>query len=160
MDWTKERSWTICDAAVERLNKLLDSIPDLNIVLSSTWRLVIGQQPTVDHLVKHGFRHAARVIDSTPDLTSWRANPVETDREPTSEDDIPSGSWIKDRADEILEWLNRQDFSHLITKWAIVDDQRDLFQHLTGVNRNNFVLTTWQGGLHDRHIEKLHAILD
>ena len=138
MDWSKEGPWTISDEAVELLNKLLDDIPDLNIVISSSWRIVVGQKATVDHLVKHGFRHAIRVIGSTPERES-----------------------IWERGDECLDWINFRPIEmETIHNFVILDDEKDFFIAMVNPeHRKHLVLTDRKVGLTQRHIAKIKEML-
>lgn len=138
MDWTIAGPWTISDDAVELLNKLMDDIPDLNIVLSTSWRIVVGEKNTVEHLVKHGFRHAERVIGSTPRReTVW------------------------ERGDECLDWINFRPIGmEDIHNFVILDDEKDFF--ITMINpehRKHLVLTNKKVGLTQRQIAKIKEIL-
>jgi len=141
-NWDIEGNWTISDSSVGILNRLLDEIPDLKIVLSSTWRIASrGQEATFKHLTeKHGFKHASRVIGSTPDF-GYR-----------------NDAWFL-RGEECLEWMNLYHEGEEIEAWAILDDQKDMFLTLPNNHRNKLVITDSQRGFSLREFDKLKEIL-
>lgn len=50
------------DILVRRLEYILENVPDLNIVVSSSW----GQDTLIEKLIKHQFKYISRIIDRTP----------------------------------------------------------------------------------------------
>jgi hypothetical protein len=73
---------------------VLDKLPEVKIVISSTWRVLFELEWLKNKLTSYGI-DSSRVIDKTPELIG------------------------KERGDEIKEWLkNRTD----ITMFAIIDD--------------------------------------
>jgi len=140
-DWTIERSWTIHDPSVALLNRLLDEIPDLNIVISSTWRVKDrGQEATVNHLVKHGFKHASRVIGSTPDFGDT------------------TNAWFR-RGEECLEWIELHNNDCVVEMFAFLDDQKDMFLTLPMYYSSRLVITNQEVGFVERDFDKLKEIL-
>jgi len=86
---------------VKRLNRLFEEVPDLHIVMSSSWR--VGDfEFAVEHLKDLGAEFCDRFIGATPVITSIRAYSMGSDC----------------RAAEILKWVEDNNPS----KWIAVDD--------------------------------------
>lgn len=51
---------------VQRLNYVMESVPELSIVISSSWRL--NMEDLQKQLMEQGFKHWERVIGHTPSL--------------------------------------------------------------------------------------------
>lgn len=113
-----------CPLAVNNLVEVLEAVPTLKIVVSSTWRMgcttVEDLQALFDVIPEsHGRKVIQdRIIDRTP---SFRKGP---------------------RGDEIKAWLERP-ASALVTTYAIVDDDGDMLTE----QRPNFFQTNGYLGL-------------
>lgn len=126
---------TFCPIAVKNLNQLLSDLPDLNIVISSSWRFghdldrvnPTTGRPSLKSIFKDNGIDAERIIDYTPMRFSERP-----------------------RGYEIQEWLD----GHLVTKFAIVDDNSDMV-HLAPF----LVKTSIELGLRDSHRKDLLKLL-
>ena len=94
----RELHKALCPIATSNLRFLLEKRPDLNIVISSTWRKVFKLNGVKDILKKYGIKKS-RVVGVTP-LLEVRL----------------SGSSPRGR--EILHWLSK----HKTESFAIVDD--------------------------------------
>lgn len=110
-------TWQWCPIATENLHQVFDAIPDLKVVISSSWRhhFTLEQFQSTFFLADFG---RDRVIDFTLDL--------------------PIGTC---RGDEIQEWLTRHPET---TAFVIVDDNSDMAHLKTDLN---FVQTRTCNGL-------------
>jgi len=89
-----------CPIALSNVEELVRRVPDVKIVVSSTWRL--GH--TVDDLKKI-LKHAKLVADAIIDVTpAFRDGP---------------------RGNEIKDWLDRHPE---VTNYVIIDDDRDMLE--------------------------------
>lgn len=124
-------------AAVARLNTIIKRVPNVCVILSSSWRLLVDPTEVQRILCKHGF--AGTIVDATPDLTN-NADYVRL-RADNAIDRIARGHEIA----YWLEWTLRIDpqFSSTLAvgallhtmiergvRIAILDDSRDM-AHLT-----------------------------
>jgi Swiss Army Knife RNA repair-like protein len=100
------------------------------IVVSSAWRLYTSYNSLVDLLTSHGLRNV--IIDTTPHLDESEYN----------------------RADEIRTWLDKTDI--VVTSIAIIDDFSGA---LTSIN-DRVVLTTWDRGTEDIHVDQAIKLLN
>lgn len=89
---------------VEVLNAICEEHPDLNIVLSSTWRLYFSIPEMREQLVAQGFLFPERLIDRTR----------------SARRDEPRGF-------EIRDWLAERDD---VTAFVILDDYSDMKPHM------------------------------
>lgn len=99
-DDPEESEWD-CEldpAAILRLKKLMHAVPDLEIVISSTWRLNHELSEFKRRFSQMLSIEPSRVIDKTPRLGSIRGL-------------------------EIQDWLNR---NTSVSKFAIIDDDSDM----------------------------------
>lgn len=83
--------------AITLFNLLLKEVPDLQIVVSSSWRKIHTIEYIKDCLQRHGFLYYENIIDYTPSLHTIR------------------GLEIQDYCKE-----------HNIVNYAIIDDDRDM----------------------------------
>lgn len=88
---------------VKHLNTIVERVPRLRIVVSSTWRLLHTLEGLRDILVRHGFEHPRSVIGKTPSM------------------DYPHT-----RGCEITSYL----YFHPPGPIAILDDENDMAPHL------------------------------
>jgi hypothetical protein len=139
--------------AIARLNRLIESVAGLQVVLSSSWRLFVGRDECEKILASHGF--VGSLLDETPNLP-----------------DDPH--YVKLRADgaidrisrghEISYWLEKRlecDQAELLRRIhtgelriAILDDSKDMV-HLT----SQLVCTDAQVGVTDVDVERAIALL-
>jgi hypothetical protein len=98
-----KRNPEFCPLSVCNLKYVLKQIPDLQIVVSSTWRIGSTLQELKDTLSKHAGVDPERVIDTTPF----------------------DGHFGRIRGKEIQAWLDLNPTE----KFAIVDDDSDM-EHL------------------------------
>lgn len=133
---TQKQEWNpyeeFCPITINNLVELLEAVPDLKIVISSTWRMGCD---TVDKLKaifdpipeSHGrLIIQNRIIDSTP---VYRKGP---------------------RGDEIANWLSSCKTA-IISKYAILDDDSDML----GSQMPNFFNTDAYLGLTWRDADKV-----
>ena len=97
--------------SISLFNLLLKEIPNLQIVISSSWRKMHPIEYIKDCLERHGFKHSKNIIDYTPSLHTIRGL-------------------------EIQDYCKRYD----IVNYAIIDDDRDMlpeqllrFVHINGM---------------------------
>jgi len=115
--------------AVETLKYILDYSKDIQIVISSTWRLHEWRE-TYDVFLDNGINIGSRWHDITPVVYNY------TDR-PDSE--------VR-RGLEIQKWLDDNEDDN-ITDFVIIDDDSDM-AHLM----DHLVKTQWETGLLKKHI--------
>lgn len=128
-------------AAIEVLNEVLTEVPDVKIVISSSWRKIFGFKELVTILSARGFQFPQSVIGVTPDgWDSW---------------DSLSGLGEKPsripRGVEIRAWL---DINPEVEHFVIIDDEGDMdgvADHLLKVNG--------QFGLRQGHIRRILSLL-
>lgn len=94
---TEQIQNTLSPIACSNLQLILDKIPDLRIVISSTWRLLHSLDELKAKLAEYGV-DASRVIDITPSTFS------------------------RHRGREIGMWLEEHPE---VTKFVVLDDDRD-----------------------------------
>ena len=110
----------------ERFSAMLDQLPDVKIVMSSTWRMGYYDK-AIDMLSKHGVSKD-RFIGKTPIGGTIRLSGI---------------SESVERGIEIQQWL---DAHPGVEKFVILDDNSDM-AHLMP----HLVKTTWEDGLQDSH---------
>ena len=117
--------------AIERLNHILDTLSEVKVVLSSSWRSA-GKDEIQQALEQRGFR--GTLIDVTPSLET-----------------MDGLIWISpDRGTEIDTWLKGKD----VESFVILDDDDDMEPHM-----DRLVQTSWEFGLTDEHVEKIIELL-
>ena len=131
---------------VQRLNTLLEAIPEAQLVITSAWRyLMLGSQMTTNGfeymLITHGVNCRGRVHGYTA-RDSF-------DREPTDK-----ASWENSgllcRAQQIKDYACS---NFLNSNYVVIDDLP------LDLPKNVFVKTDGQVGLTDTHVKKAIAIL-
>lgn len=86
---------------IDNLNFLMESIPELKIVISSSWRLDL--EDALNHIALCGFKYNNRIIGSTP---------------------IFNESSFKTRLAEIKTWLKvNASYSKTNIEYLIIDDE-------------------------------------
>jgi hypothetical protein len=123
-DSVPRRGWDIYPEHVVHLNALLDRVPDLFIVVSSSWRLEYTRGELERELVAAGARVAGRVLGVTP------------------------RSGHETRGAEIEDWLAQREG---VVGWVIVDDHPD---DLAPAQLARTVVTTPERGLLAAHIDE------
>lgn len=104
-----------CPIAMSNIEELMRRVPDLKIVVSSTWRH--GETPETLAKILHPSKLiGGAIIDVTPDF-GWR-----------------DGKHVP-RGEEIQDWLNRHPE---VTNYVIVDDDSDMLE----TQKKNFVHTS------------------
>lgn len=119
---------------VERLNRVKREVPEVEFVLSSTWRRVYGLDITEKTLLNAGF--IGDLIDSTPTVYDLPVEQI-------------SG---KVRGLEIQRWLDKEKnlYGTDITHIVILDDSDDMGHLLP-----NLVRTSMADGLQDAHVDEI-----
>jgi hypothetical protein len=112
------------------LKQLMRMIPDLNIVISSTWRK--------SHPIGLFKKNLSEMLSISPDRI--------LDKTPSLHGDGQV------RGDEIQDWLNNHPE---VTKFAILDDDSDM-AHL----KDKLFKTTWEHGLQMEHIQNIARYLN
>lgn len=125
-----------CPTACANLSSLMDSEPDLRLVISSTWRLGCNLGRMRQYFLNRGLKwqHAHHIIGMTPDLS----RPSE---------DVARGL-------EIQAWLDKNAKRKWVSGFAIVDDDSDM-SHL----KHKLVQTRMEEGLTMEHVERIREIL-
>ncbi len=96
------------ESCVAALEIVLQSIPDVKIIISSTWRIGNNLKKLRETLKKCGFRHDERIIGKTLDYTE-------------------TGEFLYlTRGQEISTWLMDQPS---IESYCIIDDDTDISPH-------------------------------
>lgn len=104
-----------CPIALSNIEELVRRVPDLKIVVSSTWRY--GETPdTLRQILSPSKLVGDAIIDITPDF-GWR-----------------DGKHVE-RGKEIQDWLKRHPE---VTHYVIVDDDNDMLES----QKENFVHTS------------------
>lgn len=127
---------------VERLNRICEAVPEMRIVVSSTWRTSYDAFQLGQVLTEQGFKYPDRIIGATPtwvDLPQFRRGP-------------PC------RGDEIQAWIDAQPEAERPAdeEIAILDDMEE-FAHLDA----RLVRTDmFDGGISEEHANKVIALLN
>ncbi len=97
---------------VNNLNTLMDTVPDLRIVVTSCWRMGRSLAGLKDVLTDFGFKHPKSVIGMTN--FSWA--------------DVDEDGWTsKKRGIEVKEWLDSDGkWRFDVIDFVIVDDMDDM----------------------------------
>lgn len=133
------------------LNELLTLHPDLQIVISSIWRMD-GIVHLRRLLAKHGV-NPGRIISATPRVDSYRGKEIAAwlngfERNP----ELKQGHHIDDRNSLVTNTPHSLHFN--VTKFAIVDDDSDMDPY-----KEFFVQTDGHDGITHRDFLKLDKIL-
>jgi hypothetical protein len=116
--------------SIALLNQLVQCVPDMKIVVSSTWKRYGTYELTKGYLVQAGFLYPDSIIDYTPDL----AEPKYC------------------RGDEVQWWLDKHSE---VKSYCIVDDDDDMLCN----QLNNLVQTSSRLGLTKEDCEKIRIKL-
>lgn len=104
---------------IRRLNKICEEVPDLKIVISSSWRKIYSIEEILEVFLKAGFNVKTEIIDRTPGHVEG------TDGK---------------RGHEIEAWYKAHPE---VTNYVILDDDSDMLRN----QRRHFVNTSWVCGL-------------
>lgn len=126
--------------AVVRLNRLVESV-GAYVVISSSWRHGRTVAELARILRSRGFAFPSRVLGRTPDFVP-NNNPLSKDH-------------CGERGNEIQAWLDGAPMYGIeVESFVILDDNSDM-AHLA----DRLVLTTFDAGLEDKHVEYAIALL-
>ena len=123
-DTVPRRGWDVYPEHVVHLNALLERVPDLRIVVSSTWRLEYTRGGLERELLAAGARVEGRVVGVTP------------------------RSGFDTRGEEIDDWLARNEG---VVGWVILDDHPE---DLAPAQLPRTVITTPEHGLLAEHVDE------
>lgn len=128
----RDSEWltNIDQVCVNHLKHLMSKVPDLHIVISSTWRKTHPITLLKKNLSEMLNVNSDRILGITPVL--WKNGEV--------------------RGDEIQAWLNEHPD---VSRFAIVDDDSDM-AHL----QSHLFKTTWEKGLQFEHVSKIEEFLN
>jgi len=132
----RKKQESLCPIAMSNLDELLKKVPDLKIVISSTWRrhFTIAELQVI--MTEQGFKSADRIIGATPT-------------------DVPKKfSELMPRLREIRVWLAEHPE---VTQWCAVDDH-DLGDDGEELAEGQVVYTDQHVGLDWYKIEELRKI--
>lgn len=145
LEWYKAM---IDERCIARLQKVIQNT-SAKIVISSSWRMSTSLEKLIELLGSYEGIAKLEVIDRTPKPSEM---PFYVDtRAITGSDD-----WTA-RGQEISRWLeiNTPKLGPF-ESYVVLDDSSDAkYGH-----ESNFVQTTWNDGLQDKHVERLIKILN
>lgn len=127
--------------AISVLNTILDTFPELQIVVSSTWRLSHTPEQLAAIMTVQGFKHSERMRGHTGSHGYYMSKAR----------GIPSNQ--NSRGLEIAEWLDT--FVKHPYRFVIIDDDSDMWEL-----REHFVHTRNSIGLCEQHLEKIAEVLN
>lgn len=104
---------------IRRLNKIFEEVPDLKIVISSSWRKLYSIEEIKEIFIKQGFNPDFEIIDRTVSHVEGKDHR---------------------RGHEIEEWLLRH---KEVETYVILDDDSDMLRNQS----RHFVNTSWVCGL-------------
>lgn len=110
---------TFSEVCASNFQYVLEKLPEVKVVISSTWRLMYDMDWLKNQLEKYNI-DSSRVIGQTP-----RA--------------VGQGFSGADRGDDISEWLDEHPE---VTDYVILDDNSNMTVHM-----DHLVKTTWLDGL-------------
>jgi hypothetical protein len=122
-----------CEIAASNLNQILTDVPDVQIVVSSSWRIGETLEGLRNILEMQAMVPRERVIGMTPSHYLGEVNAAQ------------GGT---DRGLEIQQWLNDHPYDGE-TRFVILDDNSDM-AHLM----DNLVQTDWDHGLQLSHAKE------
>lgn len=128
-NWGNSGMQAITPAKVKKVSDFVEE-QDLQVVISSTWRVKYGLRSLQEMLAASGFQNPLRIIDVTPILN-------------------------RRRQDEILVWLQGKP---AITNYVILDDDTAGDGDWTKVE-DHFVYVAMFTGITDEDIQRARDIL-
>jgi len=112
------RSDRCCPIAISNLNYVCKQVPNLEIVISSTWRKYFELEDLREILIEDGFKYAEKVVDITPsirrglsDSYGGRGTEIET--------------WLKDKKD-VQDWIALDDHANNIDKKHLIHTKQEV----------------------------------
>jgi hypothetical protein len=126
--------YSLTKECVSNLNLIIEKVPEVKIVITSTWRMVRKEHELIRILINDGFKHPRSIIDVTPVL-NW--NKI-TNRRST-------------RGDEIKLWLKDK----VVESFVIIDDDSDMDPFM-----DHLVQTKVKEGLTNEITDKVIQILN
>ncbi len=127
-----ERIGRFGKVAVESLNLILEAVPEVSIVISSTWRLD-RTLPEMKEIFSESGINPDRLVDVTPDLRRYEGN-IRHD---------------PGRNEEIQAWLDQHPE---VEKFAVIDDVD--YEQMEGLEEH-FFQTVFEVGLLLEHTGKI-----
>lgn len=128
--------------AILWLNRVFDTIPDIQLIISSTWR----KGETIESLQaifkRRGFKYYYRIIDKTPVLQFERNKEIPYIS-------VPRGS-------EIDAWLRANTSRVDQYKYCIIDDGSDMLYY----QRDNFVHIHYTELFNEKYTNMVRNILE
>lgn len=121
---------------VEAFRSILDAVPGLRVVFSTTWRLPRHVNRLHEQWLAHGLS-IDMAIDGTPDTR-----------------DEPSVPRMYQRGHEIRLWLEKNTWCR---NWAVLDDERLSIESV--IDPDRCVFTDPRRGLEHREAEQVISIL-
>ena len=94
---------------VQRLEYILEKVPDLNIVVSSSW----SQDTLIEKLLKYRFKYISRIIGRTPRIIQGDFN-EETKR---------YSLFRTNRGEQIQAYLDEAKEQFIIDRYLVIDDE-------------------------------------
>lgn len=128
---TKHSVWVIDPELVARLNRILESVDNLTIVLSSSWRYAVAKnQIDLNQLLREQGYNGPQIIERT-----------------VLDSEIGEDGFVE-RGNEIQMWLDQHPE---VERFVILDDDDDM-----GHLKPNLVQTSFEnGGLTDEHVNEI-----
>ena len=124
-----DNSYDFDPLCVERFNNLLKRVPDMKIVISSTWRILNTVLELEDMLALRGIHVELMGVTRAP---GW-------DKENNRSE--PRGYQCQDFIDAL----------DVKPRVVFLDDDRDFLPE----QKSRCVFTTWQDGLESKHVDKI-----
>lgn len=148
----KDGQWAIVEARQNQFKKIVEAIPELEIVLSSSWRKW-DLESTREFMKEEGFWYWEKIIGITIRAYQY------LDRTKKIHLSIPRGVEIMQWIDTNIHSDNGKNYNRKILgidyKYVILDDEKDMLY----TQRNNFVQTNSTKGLTKVDVAKVLNIL-
>ena len=97
------------DILIRRLEYILENVPNLNVVISSSWR----QDELISSLLKYEFKYISRIIGRTPRIIQGDFN-EETKR---------YSLFRTNRGEQIQAYLDEAKEQFIIDRYLVIDDE-------------------------------------
>jgi hypothetical protein len=148
----KDGQWAIVEARQKQFKKIVEEIPELEIVLSSSWRKW-DLESTREYMKEEGFWYWDKIIGITIRAYQY------LDRTKKIHLSIPRGVEIMQWIDTNIHSDNGKNYSRkrlgIDYNYVILDDEKDMLYE----QRNNFVQTHPTKGLTKVDVGKVLNIL-
>lgn len=110
-----------CPIAISNLNYLCKNIPDLSVVISSTWRKYFSVEEMQSILEEDGFQYKERIIGKTPE------EPRRLSDDQYSCRGTEILKWIEDAKDiEVKDWVALDDHANNISKEHLYQTEQEI----------------------------------